>query len=137
MNYKNNLIRGLILVVIGMAVLAPAFAFAQTDGLVPCGGAGQPPCTTCHFLQLIDNVKNFLLIYVMTPVAVLFIVIAGIMMMTAGAKPGNYEYGKKILKDTFIGILVIYGAWMITNTMIQLVASGSSVSQSWFSVQCR
>ncbi len=120
------------------AIVAVVLPFYSAHAaLVPCGTSDNPRmCNFCDFFTLIDNVKNFLLVDVMTPVAVLFIVIGGIMVLTGGAKPGNITQGRKIITDTVIGIFVIFSAWMITNTIIQLFTGDSNLSQNWYKISC-
>lgn len=129
------------------SIVAVAMPFYTVNAaLVPCGLSQDDPntpgidethaCTTCDFFVLADRAKNFLLIDILTPVAVLFIVIGGIMILTAGARPANIQYGKKIISDTIIGVFIIFSAWMITNTIIQLFAGSSNLS-TWYSISCK
>lgn len=119
--------------------------YAQA-ALVPCGLSEDDPstpgddtrmCQFCDFFQLIDNVKNFVLVDVVTPLGVLFIVIGGVMMLFGGQWPAQYARGKGIVQNTVIGVFLIFSTWMITNTIIQLVAGDSNISQSWYQLSCR
>ena len=115
----------IFVVLIFIAILfVPYFtANAQDSGLVPCGSGLGDLCTACDFFELVDNVKNFLMFNIVPPVGVLFVVIAGFFILTAGAKPANLGRGKKILTDLVWGILIIFGAWMITNTILKILSS--------------
>ena len=125
-------------VILGLFIVAfLAFAYSvSAAGLVPCGNTPDDLCTTCDFFQLFDNVKNFLLFKIVPPVGVLFVVIAGFFILTAGAKSDHYARGKKILTDLVWGLLIIFGAWMLTNTVIKLLASESDISGSWYKIEC-
>lgn len=105
-------------------------------GLVPCGTSGTPLCTTCDIFKLIKNVIDFLLVDLVPALAVLFVVIAGVFMFFGGLQPGNFERGKKILKDTVVGLFIVFGAWVITTTILKSVAGDNNIFNNWFSIQC-
>lgn len=105
-------------------------------GLVPCGTSGTSPCTTCDIFKLIKNIIDFLLVDLVPAVAILFVVIAGVFMFLGGITPSNFEKGKKILKDTVIGLFIVFGAWVITTTILKSVAGDSNIFDNWFSIQC-
>ncbi len=54
------------------------------------------------------NIATRLLLQISIPLAVLFILWAGFLMLTAGPTPAKYEQGKKILKNVVIGLAVIF-----------------------------
>lgn len=112
-------------------IIVPLFAFAWEvgDSLVPCGGCGgynvkgecikpEPACDFCYFVTMVDNVQSFLLQVFILPVGVIALIIAGIMLLTAGGNPGQIEKGKSIFKYTIIGILIAFAAWLIVDTIL-------------------
>jgi len=105
-----------------------AFLFFATpvlgQGLVPCGGEGQEPCTFSDFFVLINNVVSFILFDLIPPLAVLYFAWGGITMMTAGGDPGKVEQGKKILTYGIIGVLLIYSAWIIVYEFVTFLTKG-------------
>lgn len=117
-------------------------------GLVPCGQSEDDlattdivesdTCTTCDVLVLGSRVINFVL-FTMTPaIAVLLFLIAGFMILLGGADPGLITTGKNIFKTTSYGLLLIFGAWMITNTILKSIAGNYFDNQPdpWNKVVC-
>ena len=104
------------------------------EPLVPCGTTtDQDPdpgqynntaviCDRCQLLHLVRHVIDFLLIVAAPVLATLFFVWAGVLIMLGGANPGMLTQGKRIFKDTIIGLIVIMLAWLITNTLIKSLA---------------
>ncbi|MGB9743562.1 MAG: pilin [Minisyncoccales bacterium] len=113
--------------------------FSQSAGLVPCGGPDQePPCQFCHLFVLFDNVVKFLLLKIVPPVAVLMLVIAGLMFFTAMGDPNKVIRAKDIVQWTLIGLIIIYGAWIIVNTFFLLidVADWTGLEKGWYKINC-
>jgi len=65
------------------------------QGLVPCGGKNQEPCTFNDLFVLINNVIKFLLFTLIPPIAALIFAFGGITIMSAGGDPGKVEKGKR------------------------------------------
>jgi hypothetical protein len=115
-----------------------------------CGLPGQPVCPpgkTQTFTYNITNPLNggpndiFDIINIVTqwilniaiPLAVLLILYAGFLMLTAGPVPGNFEKGKKILTQTVIGLAIIFiGRGFITLilSIVQLGGTGTTTTQT-------
>lgn len=136
MSKRAILFIGLLSLTAIVTVALPFYAAHAATPLVPCGREGQPMCTFCDSFVLIKNVIDFLMVDILTPVGVLFIVYAGILILTGGYKPGNIAQGKKVMTDTILGIFIIFSAWMITNTILQLFTGDSNVSTHWYSISC-
>jgi len=122
-------------------VLILAFSFsgmvyAAEEGLVPCGGPGEDPCTVCHLFQLISNIVNFIAFRFAPIVGALLFVYAGIMMITSAGNPGKFQAATKIFWNVIIGLAIIYGAWLITNSIIQAMASKDNNATNWYNIDC-
>ena len=85
-------------------LLAPLVSFAgsyttsngQTityDGIVPCGGTGQPACQFCHVFVMAKGIFDLVLKFVGV-IAVLMFVVGGFMFILSGANPKMMEKGK-------------------------------------------
>jgi len=112
-------------------------ALAQGAGLVPCGGEGESPCTFCHLFVLLNNIIKFLLIDIVPPVAVLMLVVGGIMFFFGGPNPSSLNNAKNVIKSVVIGLLIVYTAWILINTI--LTTSGLVESESllkWYDLRC-
>lgn len=118
------------------------------DPIVPCGMTPpadfvgpltpeQQPCTQCELFHLVRHVIDFLMIAATPILATFFFIVAGVFLMLGGANPGMLSTGKNIFKNTFIGILIVMLAWLITNTLIQSLADPSIFGGgSWYSFSC-
>lgn len=109
----------------------PAFA---ADGLVSCGtitnsdGTIANPCTPCDLWTLASNIVNFLVKPpggIAFPVLVLALLIGGVVWATSMGDPKRIELGKKIITSSVIGVFIAFGGWLIVDTIINTLASGS------------
>ena len=140
----------LILLILNSYFLLSTFAWAHTDGgfwkpgdsIVPCGnikdasGEVINPCTQCELLHLTRHIIDFLMIAATPILATFFFVIAGVFLMVGGANPGMLSTGKRIFKDTFIGLVIVMMAWLITNTIIRTLADPGVVGNKWYEFSC-
>lgn len=118
------------------SLFLPAVAGAQ--GLVHCGGHGQAPCTFCDFFVMFNNVITFVLTQLVPPIAILMVVIAGGMLLLGGSNPNTMGQGKKVITSVVVGLVLIYGAWIITNTVLMGigVSSWTGLEDGWFKIEC-
>ncbi len=107
-----------------------------SGGLVPCGRTGQPACTTCDLFVLASNIINFILFTLTPAIAVLFYLLAGFMVLLGGANPGLVATGNSIFKTTTYGLFIIFGSWMITNSVLKSIAGDSLFTKDWNKVTC-
>lgn len=114
-----------------------ANAACPTEGLVPCG-TEDCPCQFCHFFVLFDNIVRFVLFNLVPPIAVLMLVIAGVMFFTATGSPEKINEAKKIITSTVLGLLIIFAAWIIINTVFMFigVAGWTGLREGWFQIDC-
>lgn len=108
-------------------VAIPSIAFAQSGGLVSCGkteiGAdGTPyisnPCDYADFVATLQNILNFLIYTLATPIATLLIAISGFKMVTSGGDPSAYKKAKTVLKNTMIGYVIMLSAFLVIKLII-------------------
>jgi len=111
---------------------------AQGAGIVPCGGEGEPACQLCHIFVMFDSIIKFVLFKLVPPLAVFMIVIGGIMFIFAAGSPGTLEKAKKVLTATVIGLVIIFGAWIIINTFFMIigVSDWTGLKEGWFQIPC-
>ena len=106
-------------------------------GLVPCGSAINNsgnltcPCELEHVFVLVLNLYNFAVWKISVPLASLLVVIGGIMLLVSGGNPGLASKARTILWGAVIGIVLVFGAWIIINTI--LVAIGYNFAANWSS----
>ncbi|XOB42016.1 MAG: pilin [Candidatus Nealsonbacteria bacterium] len=127
------------------------------EGLVPCG-QGKPywkngtivggkcqgnkvdegmPCQFCHFFVMFRGILDFILKLVIV-IGVLMLTIGGFMFLFAGGSPKTLDLAKRILTSTVIGLAIIFGAWLIINTIFMAigVAGWTGLREGWFSIEC-
>jgi len=109
-------------------------AFAQ--GIVPQCDTGPLRglgCDLCVFLKLVENIINFML-YVIFPLAVIFIVYGGFMIMVSAGSPERLKRGREIITTAVIGLAIALIAWLAVSTVIQVISGNSW--QPWNSIEC-
>ncbi len=128
-----------ILVISAPAVFAGGTGCPAT-GLVPCGTA-TCPCELCDFFVMAQKIVNFVLFTIVPPVAILLTVIAGVFfILGSGYDPSLIVKGKTALGSIAVGLLIIYGSWLMVNlffTTIGLANTdfGRRIGQ-WFVFPC-
>ena len=115
-------------VLMGIFVLAPSASagnFGLTTNQVPSaivsqtGGEGD-------LKSLVLRIVNFFLLF-LGFLCVLFIIYAGFLYVTSATDEGNVENAKNIMKNDFIGILVIMLSYALVNTILSAPAAISGV----------
>ncbi len=79
---------------------------------------------------------NFILFTIVPAVAVLFYLMGGLMILVGGARPGLISTGKNFFWNTTWGLVIIFGAWMITNTVLKSLVGDQDISNNWFRIEC-
>jgi len=113
-----------------------------TEGLVPCGNVDTCPCELCDFFVMFDRIVNTMLFRIVPVLAALMIAIGGVMYITAflsseGA-PAMLSRAKKLFGAIAIGLLIIYGAWVIVNTFLLIIGASTWVGfgEGWWIINC-
>src|SRR3989338_2880153 len=117
-----------------LTVVSNAFAL---EPLVPCGREGTPPCTTCDILVLGKNVSDFILFYLVPALATLFFIYAGFKILLGGGIPLHVHAGQNVFRTTVYGLMIIFLAWLIVNTVLRTVAGDSNVAENWWKLECK
>ena len=111
-----------------------------------CGGTGQPACPPIPAGQ--NQVYNFSItnplaggpnnifdiitiitqwiMYISIPLAVLWIMYAGFLMLTAGPNPANFTKGRDILKFVVIGLAIIFIGKGFVSLIISVIELGGT-----------
>jgi len=119
------------------------------EGLIPCGKSKDIPlapgeseevrmdCQFCHFFVMFRGILDFILKLVII-IGVLMLTIGGFMFLFAGGSPKTLDLAKRILTSTVIGLVIIFGAWLIINTIFMAigVAGWTGLREGWFSIEC-
>lgn len=124
----------------------PTFASAQ---IVPCTGVdivnnyGVPTCQACDLVALLNNALAWV-VAVLAAVAAIFFVYAGWTLVTSAGNVSAKESAKRTITNTFIGFVIVLGAWLALDLAMKMLLSGgagtldavSSGWGPWNSVQC-
>jgi len=103
-------------------------------GLVNCElesgteDAGQgTPCDFCKAIEMIGEIINFLLYFVIAPLAVVAFVVAGGFFLFGGTQPNLITKGRKTLQVTVIGTVIAFSAWIAVNTVIDQLGPNDNI----------
>jgi len=110
----------LILIIVIFAV--PLFVSAQ---IVPevCRGeifsadGTTNQCGFCALIQLVRNVINFIVLFLIVPLAAIAFAIAGIIYITAVGNPGKVKQAHDIFAYAFWGLILTLLAWLIVSAL--------------------
>lgn len=135
-------------------------AESRSGGLVPCGRSCDDPttsgrpgdandetraCALCDGFSMFRRIVNMLLFQIVPILAALMIGIGGLMyvisyaggFMGGAGGPELVNKANTLFKSVAIGILIMYGAWIIVNTF--LAVFGVTIWNgfgNWWTFQC-
>jgi len=72
----------------------------------------------------IINIVTQWIMYISIPLAVLFIMYAGFLMLTAGPVPANFQKGRDILKYTILGLAIIFIGKGFVSLIVSVIQLG-------------
>jgi hypothetical protein len=130
----------IFIILTAVVIFVPLFAFAQSPSFViPCDGV-TVPCTFGKFMELIQNVLDFLIL-LSIPFATIAFAWAGWLMLTSGGSGGKIDHAKEIFWKVLWGFVFVLSAWLIvrfiTNALLDennyedLLEQGSSVMREY------
>ena len=82
-------------------------------------------CQLCHVFIMIDGIIDYVLINIIPYVTVLMLVIGGVMFYFGGAKPELLGKSKTLFKGVVIGLVLIYGAYMIVGILLSVLGAAN------------
>lgn len=81
------------------------------------------PCDVSAAVEFLKKIINFMLIGIV-PLASLFIIWGGFVMLTSGGSGTKFEQGKKIITAAVIGLAIAFGSYLIVNTILAFIKTG-------------
>lgn len=93
----------------------PLFTFAQSQIVPSCGDDNR--CGYCDLLQLGENIIVFIIRFAVI-IAVLMIVYAGFLFLTAGGSAPQISRARSVLVKTIIGLVITLAAWLIVDLVV-------------------
>jgi hypothetical protein len=107
-----------------------------TGGPLRLQVAGEPLCTFEDLVAFLYRLLHFA-ITTLAPAAVTIAVIWGaFLIMLAGANPAYLTRGKNIIFDAVVGLLIVWGAWIIVNTVFMLLDIKLPCGAAWYQLTC-
>jgi len=122
---------------VAMCLNVPIVLFARENtGLVPCGGDGQEACQMCHSVQLINEVTAWL-VGLLSVVAAVMFVIAGLRIVTAQGNPSVLKDAKSMIVNVAIGFVIVLTAWLLIDLLLKtLLGDGEVAAGPWNTIAC-
>ena len=118
--------------VAGVFLFAPAIASAThiagiPDLLPACVRADATKgggCTVCDLFALVQNALKFIWFGLVAPLATIFFIYGGFLMVSSSfsGAANTYQKGKQVLTKTLTGIIIVFLAWLMVDTLIKVLA---------------
>ena len=125
----------MVMVIVGMA--APVLAAEPTPktGLRPdCNptlppsaeSGGTPETTPCNISAFTVWVQKIIkwLFWISMPLALIFGIYGGFVIMTAGGAEERFKHGKSILTAAIIGLLIVFLSNLIVSSIVKILTKG-------------
>lgn len=105
-----------------------------SSGLIPCGNVelhgGIAPGQECEFndlVQLAQNVINFLIFKIASPLAAIMFAYAGFLYLTNGGNESKVKQAHDIFWYVFLGLVISLAAWLVVNFVLEFFLGTGSV----------
>lgn len=96
---------------------------------------GEPLCTLQNFIDFMYRVVH-LAVVVLAPLAVAAVIVYGaFLIMVSGPNPGLLVKGKAVIGDAVLGLLIVWSAWAIVNTVFYLFGFVLPCGASWYEIK--
>ena len=116
------------------------------SGLIQCGrqffnasSENTQFCTICDLISLAQNLMNQAITYFAAPIAALMLGYGGFLMVIAGVRGGSaqsFTQGKKVLTNAVIGIVILFTAWLMVDTLLKSIGYSTANFGPWNVIQC-
>ncbi len=145
---KRSYFKHVLVILVGTLLVVFAFSAmpseAHAQSLVVCGAGNlnvsnpsdpnsATGCQACHIFELIDRLVRFLIL-ISIPIASLLFAYAGFLYFSSGVTA--HSEATAIFKDVLFGFIIALCGFLIVDTIIKSLVSGSFVGPSWNTVQC-
>lgn len=132
-----------LIVSVPLTAYADFFSAPSFESIVPCGRSSGPaeemaPCDACHlFIALPQRLVEFA-VYISTFLMILGLAISGGMFVVSSTNTKLRERGKRILKISVRGFLLVLCAYLIVNSIFWVLGRESPVENknSWGHYSC-
>ncbi len=123
----------------GEIILDPQFGTdTNTLGLVTCNRGyhvgDTSSCGPCEFLATIQRVLNFAFVIAVIVATIMF-AYAGMLYLTSSTNSGNISKAKGIFWNVLFGFIAVLGAWIVVNTVLNILYNRSLTDVSAIACQ--
>ncbi len=116
----------LIIAILSLAIALPVFAQNLKPDCDPTLVPGKPgACDVNAAVVFLKKVIDFMLTYTLIPLAALFIVYGGFVILTSAGSEQKFSEGKKIITAAVIGTAIALGSYLIVNTILNFFIRGT------------
>lgn len=91
---------------------------SSTDGEQRLVTAIAKPCDFNYLMELVNNVIDFLIFVIATPLVAIVICYAGFKMITSGGSSEAVTTAKKIMGKVLFGYIAALAAWLVINSIL-------------------
>lgn len=120
-------------VLLALITVVPHFALAAAGTLQP-GFTIVPDVCNCAqgagwgcLLSVFQNLTTFIL-YIGVLASVLAFAYAGFLLVTNATNPSNRSKARQVMIDAVVGLVIVLGGWLIVNTLISTLTTGTLTS---------
>ena len=142
----SNLALSFFILIFAFSIFFPLPTHAADTGLVQCGrqffeasSENTQFCTICDLISLAQNLMNKAITFFAAPIAALMLGYGGFLMVIAGVRGGSsqqFTQGKKVLTNAVIGIVILFTAWLMVDTLLKSIGYSTENFGPWNVIQC-
>ncbi|HNU95419.1 MAG TPA: pilin [Candidatus Paceibacterota bacterium] len=122
-----SIIFALSMVIVPLSIYAVDYYPSDHKGLLPKCNEGPidavtgdylNPCGFDSLMAMINKLIDFITLQLVTPLFAVIFIFAGVLYLSAGAKPDNKTRAKKIIFNSLKGFGLVLASWVIVKTIL-------------------
>ena len=122
-----SIIFALSMVIVPLSIYAVDYYPSDHKGLLPKCNEGpidavtgdySNPCGFDSLMAMINKLIDFITLQLATPLFAVIFIFAGVLYLSAGAKPDNKTRAKKIIFNSLKGFGLVLASWVIVKTIL-------------------
>lgn len=117
-----------------LAKAQSVFGYTCTGGAERKMIAGEPLCTLQDLINIIYIVLHFAVAKLVPFLVVAAIVWGAFIIMTAGSNPNRLTEGRGVMGNAIVGLVIVWGAWAIINTVFYLFGIQLPCGALWYQI---
>ncbi len=131
--YYFGMKRKILFSLLAILVVLPGLVLAE--GLVPCGGPGEPVCQLCYWVDQVNLVVKWL-VGIFSVVFSITLIMAGYKLVTSAGNVSAKSDAKNMITNSFIGFVIILGGWLLVDFIMKSLIDPAAPIGPWNQVQC-